>query len=196
MIRRPEGAEFAPGAYVFPGGSVHAEDSSFSDSIKAAALRELFEEVGILLARRSGRLAGQADADDLRGRLREGAGWSLALAAAGLEPAFERLVTLARWVTPEPLRRRFDTRFYLARQPTGQAIEPQPGEVASWAWVRPATALEDPEFTLVYATRQILISIAGEANLNRLIARLRRRRRLEVVRPRLVETQSGWEVVH
>ena len=50
MIRRPGGAEFAPSAYVFPGGSVHAADEGFPDAGRAAALRELFEEAGILLA--------------------------------------------------------------------------------------------------------------------------------------------------
>src|SRR6202043_1558705 len=51
MLRRPGGADFAPGANVFPGGSVHAEDRLLGDPLAAAAIRELFEEVGILLAR-------------------------------------------------------------------------------------------------------------------------------------------------
>ena len=45
LMRRPGGADFAPGAYVFPGGTVHAGDSKFPDEIRAAAVRELFEEV-------------------------------------------------------------------------------------------------------------------------------------------------------
>src|SRR5947199_112413 len=48
LMRRPGGAEFAPGAYVFPGGSVHREDQAFPDEVRAAAVRELFEEVGVL----------------------------------------------------------------------------------------------------------------------------------------------------
>ena len=51
LVRRPGGADFAPGAYVFPGGTVHADDRGADDEIKAAAIRELFEEAGILLAR-------------------------------------------------------------------------------------------------------------------------------------------------
>src|SRR5437764_15231063 len=49
MVRRPGGADFAPGAYVFPGGTVHEDDRMFDDELRAAAVRELFEEVGVLL---------------------------------------------------------------------------------------------------------------------------------------------------
>src|SRR5207237_1253024 len=51
MMRRPDGADFAPGAYVFAGGSRQPEDEGFEDPHRATAVRELFEEVGILLAR-------------------------------------------------------------------------------------------------------------------------------------------------
>src|ERR1700720_3441218 len=66
LMRRPGGADFAPGAYVFPGGSVHGEDAQWPDEIRAAAVRELFEEVGILLARKSGRLVRDADCRAVR----------------------------------------------------------------------------------------------------------------------------------
>jgi 8-oxo-dGTP pyrophosphatase MutT (NUDIX family) len=196
MIRRPEGAEFAPGAYVFPGGSVHPEDEQFADRIRAAAVRELFEEVGVLLARRGRRFAAAADASRLRGALSRGTLWPDALAECGLSPAHDRLAALARWITPEPLRRRFDTWFFVARMPPGQTVEPQPGEVVDWTWIEPVSALADGEVTLVYATRRILESVASEREPGALIRRLRRRKRLLAVRPRLVNTPSGWEVVH
>src|SRR5690242_21810035 len=63
LVRRPGGADFAPGAYVFPGGTVHADDRGAGDEIKAAAIRELFEEAGILLARRGRALATARDCD-------------------------------------------------------------------------------------------------------------------------------------
>src|SRR5256884_7699622 len=50
LVHRPGGADFAPGAYVFPGGTVHEDDKVFADELRAAAVRELFEEAGILLA--------------------------------------------------------------------------------------------------------------------------------------------------
>ena len=57
LMQRPGGADFAPGAYVFPGGTVHADDMGWGDEIRMAAVREVFEEVGILLARRGRRFA-------------------------------------------------------------------------------------------------------------------------------------------
>jgi 8-oxo-dGTP pyrophosphatase MutT (NUDIX family) len=194
MMRRPEGAEFAPGAYVFPGGSVHEEDRRFPDEVRAAAARELFEEVGILLARRGRRFARERDGRRLRALLGEQLGWPDALAAAGLEPAHDRLALLARWITPEPLRRRFDTRFYLARLPAGQTVHPQPGEVVDWMWVVPGPALADQRLALVYATRRILESVAAEPDPRRLFTRVRRRRTVQPVTPRLVQRDGGWTV--
>ena len=192
MMRRPGGAEFAPSAYVFPGGSVHEEDRRFPDPSRAAAVRELFEEVGILLARRAdGRTARPADCERLRHLLQLGRGWVPALRQAGLTPAFDRLVLLARWITPEVIARRFDTRFFLARRPPGQVVHPQVGEVEDWLWVAPEEALEG-RLTLVHATRRILESVATEADVRRLIARLRRRRReVAPVQPRVVRLEEG-----
>jgi 8-oxo-dGTP pyrophosphatase MutT (NUDIX family) len=194
MVHRPGGADFAPGAYVFPGGSVHAEDASWPDPIRAAAVRELFEEVGVLLARRSGRLARVADCARVRGSLAAGMGFTAALKASGLEPAFDRLVLFERWITPAQLSRRFDARFYFARMPSGQTIHPQEGEVTDWLWVAPLRALNDSAVTLVYATRAVLESVATGEPATLLMARARRLRRVPVVEPRLVETDSGWVV--
>lgn len=177
-MRRPGGADFAPSAHVFPGGSQHPEDDEFADPIRAAAVRELFEEVGILLARRlsGGRFAGAADCERVRVHLAAGATFGQALAAARLAPAFERLTPLARWVTPIAIRRRFDTHFFVARRPAGQPVLAQPGEVDGWLWIAPADALSDGGPTLVHATRRILESVAADADAARLVARLRRRR--------------------
>ena len=197
MMRRPAGADFAPGAHVFPGGSVHPEDASLGDESRAAGARELFEEVGILLARRrDGRFARDADCDRLRRRLQAGPDWPSALRDLGLAAALDRLVFLARWITPEVVSRRFDTRFYVARRPPGQTIHPQPGEVAEWLWIRPSDALGDGGPTLVHATRRVLESVAGEPDAGRLIARLRRRPETAPVLPRVVRRpDGGLEVV-
>jgi len=152
MIRRPGGADFAPNAYVFPGGSLHEEDGAFEDPGRATAVRELYEEVGILLGRRyDGSFARQADCDRLRSALAAGAPFPRAMADAGLAPALDRLALLTRWITPEALRRRFDARFYLARLPAGQVLHPQPGEVEDVIWISPARALQPGGPTLVHA---------------------------------------------
>jgi 8-oxo-dGTP pyrophosphatase MutT (NUDIX family) len=199
MIRRPGGADFAPSAYVFPGGSLHEEDAAFDDPGRAAAVRELFEEVGILQARRhDGSFARQAECDRLRAALAAGTPFPRAMADTGLVPAFDRLALLTRWITPEALRRRFDARFYLARLPAGQAIHPQPGEVEDVIWISPARALQADGPTLVHATRRILESVAEEPNPARLIARVRRRRReptpiMPVVEP--LPDGSGFRIL-
>ncbi|HXM57028.1 MAG TPA: NUDIX hydrolase [Candidatus Dormibacteraeota bacterium] len=192
MMRRPGGADFAPGAYVFPGGSVHADDAMLGDADRVAAVRELFEEVGVLLARRrDGRFARDRECGGLRSLLAAGATFGSALDSLGLSLALDRLVFLARWITPEAVRRRFDTRFYLARRPPGQTVHPQEGEVADWLWIAPAEALAEGGPTLVHATRRILESVAGEPDARRLIARRRRRSETPPVTPVVVPRPGG-----
>src|SRR4029077_17234964 len=62
LVHRAGGSDSAAGAYVFPGGTVHAGDMGWGDEIRMAAVREVFEEVGILLARRGRRFARHAEA--------------------------------------------------------------------------------------------------------------------------------------
>jgi recombination protein RecT len=195
MLRRPGGADFAPGAHVFPGGSVHADDRLLGDPIAGAAVRELFEELGILLARGSGRFAGEAEAERIRLRLAHGVSFPTALKEARLEPALEELAYFARWVTPEQLRRRFDTRFYLARLPDGQEVHPQPGEVEEWFWVTAEKALADSAFTMVFATRRVLEMLAVEPSAEALLERYRGRRRVRIVRPVVRVVDGRFEVV-
>jgi 8-oxo-dGTP pyrophosphatase MutT (NUDIX family) len=191
LVQRPGGADFAPGAYVFPGGTVHEDDRDFEDEIRAAAVRELFEEAGILLARG----ARDAECAAVRRSLERGASFGEALRKSGLSPDFDALVMFARWVTPALLRRRFDARFYLARLPEGQSVTPQAGEVADWLWVSPSRALASRELTLVYATRAVLESVAGAPDVDTLFARARALEEIPTVEPRLVQTDRGWEVV-
>jgi recombination protein RecT len=191
LIHRPGGADFAPGAYVFPGGTVHDGDRVWGDEIRGAAVREVFEEVGILLAR------GATDAHCVRVRemLEAGSTFSRALGELGLEPSLGELVSFARWITPAQLRRRYDTEFFLARMPEGQAVHPQEGEVTDWLWISPASALESPDVTLVYATRAVLESVADSRDVESLFSHARRLEHIPIVEPRMVQTAAGWEVV-
>jgi 8-oxo-dGTP pyrophosphatase MutT (NUDIX family) len=109
----------------------------------AAAIRETFEETGILLAREHGaaacavRESGEARAALLEGRatLREVA------AGEGVHLATAELLYLAHWITPEPEPRRYDTRFFLARVPEDAECTPHRAELVDAAWMRPAEAV-------------------------------------------------------
>src|SRR5437879_9545284 len=158
MVHRPGGAGFARGAYVFPGGTVHADDRMWEDEIRAAAIRELFEEAGILLAHN----ARDPECAKVRKLVAGGAQFGLALQELGLTPDFEALAIFARWVTPAQMRRRFDARFYLARLPEGQPVRPQAGEVTDWHWTSPDRATASPDITLVDATTADEESEAGK----------------------------------
>jgi recombination protein RecT len=195
LMRRPGGADFAPGAYVFPGGTVHADDHASKDEIRAAAVRELFEEVGILLARHRKRFAREGDSEKVRVLIENGKTFAEALGKLGLEPAFDRLVLFARWVTPALLRRRYDARFFLAQLPPNQVIHAQQGEVTDWLWIEPKKALASEELTLVYATRSVLESVASDKDAAKLLSRARRLGEIPTIEPRLVQTESGWEIV-
>jgi len=195
-MRRPREADFAPGAYVFPGGVAHAEDSQWGDEIAAAAIRELFEEVGILLARDGRRFARDRDSERIRTLVAGGISFAGALRSIGLQPALDRLVLLTRWVTPALLSRRYDARFYLARLPAGQTVRAEPGEVTDWLWVTPERALRDPAITLVYATRKVLESVNAVEDATNLMTRTRRLKNVPVVEPRMTRTESGWEISH
>jgi len=194
-MQRPGGADFAPGAYVFPGGTVHADDMGWGDEIRMAAVREMFEEVGILVARRGSRFAVEKDCEQVRAIIEGGKSFGEALRELRLEPALDQLVLFARWVTPAQLRRRYDARFFLAELPAGQEVRAQEGEVVSWTWTTPGRAIASPEITLVYATQTVLESVASEPDAARLFSAARRRKEVPTVEPKMVETESGWEIV-
>jgi len=194
MMRRPGGADFAPGAHVFPGGSVHPEDAGSGDEAAAAAIRELFEELGILLARSGRGFAIDDDCARIRLRLQHGVSFPRALHEAGLDPAIDELHHFATWITPEALRRRFDTRFYLAHMPAGQTVHPQPGEVDDWLWIEPREALRKDDFTMVFATRGILEGVADELDSDRLFERVAALDEVQPVRPKVRQTDAGWVV--
>ncbi|MDQ6637588.1 MAG: NUDIX hydrolase [Candidatus Dormibacteraeota bacterium] len=192
MMQRPGGAEFAPDAYVFPGGSVQREDERWSDPYRAAAIRETFEEVGILFARgHGGRLASDRESRAVGEALGRGLEFFAALAEMGLRPAFDRLTLLTRWITPEPMRRRFDTRFYLARRPGRQQVLPAAGEVVDCVWLSVSEALDEGGPTLVHATRRILETIEGASDATALIARLRHLSEPAPIRPVLRPRPDG-----
>ena len=151
MTRRSLTASFAPGAFVFPGGAIDAadhaahaqasrrpgqDDARLTQAI--AAVRESFEELGVLLARRAdGRWA---DADDAA-RLDRHAPLLPQCAAQGLTLAADQVFVLAHWTTDRDLPKRFDVPFLVARMPEGQEPVADEAEQFEPCWVRPADAL-------------------------------------------------------
>jgi glyoxylase-like metal-dependent hydrolase (beta-lactamase superfamily II)/8-oxo-dGTP pyrophosphatase MutT (NUDIX family) len=173
LTHRPATMAFAAGLHVFPGGAVDAIDADprlltrssldpdaceralvgelppdRAAAVHVAAIRELFEEAGVLLARHGdGReldLGHAVTADAVR-RARQ-AGTSEAflglVEALDLVLSTHELVPLSRWVTPPVLPRRFDARFFAAALPAAGEASFVGDEVASHDWMRPVDALE------------------------------------------------------
>ena len=151
LTRRSAQARFAPGAYVFPGGGLDAADAQShglasrrpqQDDMQLthaiAAIRESFEELGVLLALHAdGRWVEQPDIDALD---RQG-DFAAQCAARGLTLAADRVYWLAHWITDRDLPIRFDVPFMVARMPDGQQPVADGSEQFEPVWLRPQDAL-------------------------------------------------------
>ena len=145
MMRRTTKAAFAGGMYVFPGGAVDAEDSSY----EIAAIRECFEEAGVLLARTA--TGTTARFDDLvshdrfttyRHAVHAGErSMTSVLSAEDLVAQSDELLWVAHWVTPFGEVRRFDTRFFVVAMPDDQTPLHDDKETVGSLWVTPLDAL-------------------------------------------------------
>ena len=169
MTRRSMTASFAPGAYVFPGGGVDALDAAAHAQASRretqsdlhltqaiAAIRESFEELGILLARRED--GTMANANDIAALDRK-APFAPQCAARGLILAASEVFVLAHWITDRDLPRRFDVPFLVARMPEGQAPVADETEQFETVWVRPLDALawhRAGQFFIIFPTIRTL----------------------------------------
>jgi len=160
MVQRHHQIDFATGAMVFPGGKVDAADSDpafaalcdgpVSDTLRpihVAAIRETFEECGVLLARPAGgrTLVPGAQLVEIERRHRAAlnAGERTLREIAereGLRLANDLLVPFAHWITPEFMPKRFDTHFFLVAAPPDQLAVHDGGESVDSLWTRPADA--------------------------------------------------------
>ncbi len=168
LLRRVRGMAFAGGMHVFPGGSVDPADahasiawsgpppSAFAEAFRCdeplaralvcAAVRETFEESGVLLVGPSpDELLADVSTDDWEAErvALEAREQSLSelLARRGLVLRADLLRPLAHWITPEVESKRFDTRFFVARVPQGQVCRVAGSEADQRLWVRPGEAL-------------------------------------------------------
>ncbi|MEI7506373.1 MAG: NUDIX hydrolase [Actinomycetes bacterium] len=145
MMRRTTKAAFAGGMYVFPGGAVDAEDSSY----EIAAIRECFEEAGVLLARTSIGVTVRFDDPVSHDRFTTyrhavHAGersMTSVLSAEDLVAQSDELLWVAHWVTPFGEVRRFDTRFFVVAMPDDQTPLHDDKETVGSLWVTPLDAL-------------------------------------------------------
>lgn len=188
MLERHPAVEFVPGALVFPGGKVQPSDADpalrpryrgagdLSDeglALRAAAIREAFEECRILLARRQGEFALVAGdplrelATRFRSALQSGASDLRALLEIGdLELAGDLLIPYAHWITPEIVSRRFDTHFFLASAPPDQAALHEGGESVDSLWISPADAIAEEQAgrrTIIFPTLLNLRKLTTES---------------------------------
>jgi 8-oxo-dGTP pyrophosphatase MutT (NUDIX family) len=199
MLRRNLDSEFVAGVYVFPGGAVDPDD--YGDDIEAlcpgrsdaeasallgiesgglafwvAALRECFEEAGVLLAFRPAdqdgdkvRLLDTTDLDSLarfvtyRDALNAGTTRLLDVCRSeGLALDVGSVHYVSHWITPELAPRRYDTRFFITAAPSGQVARHDDGETIASIWIRPPEALNrfrDGEIELLPPTIENLRNI-------------------------------------
>jgi 8-oxo-dGTP pyrophosphatase MutT (NUDIX family)/ketosteroid isomerase-like protein len=205
MAERSSGADFQGGAYVFPGGRVEDDDQELAarcapmsardlERLAAegmtetqalgcwvAAIREVFEEVGVLLAYREGKLldlSDEATAERFRGYRERSADGSDTFAAVvereDLTLATDRLRYFSRFVTPPYAPKRFDTRFVIADAPEDQLPSHDAFELVSGEWLtaeRAIAAYHAKERQIVPPTLQNLCEIADAKDTDDLLAR-------------------------
>lgn len=144
LLRRSQESSFMPARFVFPGGRVEAEDGpdpSDLETLRRCALRELWEEAGVLLARGPDGLLPTSTA--LQDLARDGAGLSQELGTRDLAWDTAGLRPWARWITPAARAKRFDTYFFLARMPQDQEASADHQETSQGLWLGPEQALAE-----------------------------------------------------
>jgi 8-oxo-dGTP pyrophosphatase MutT (NUDIX family) len=226
LLRRAVTSGFMAGNYVFPGGLLDAEDRNVSlwrahvdldadglahflggdlDATDAlvygiAAIRETFEEAGVFLAFKDDKIPNNLDRireKRLAGGLLKG--WLLKLVAS--QGWILRLSALSRWshwITPELMKRRFDTRFFVASLPAGQHCQPDTRETTHGIWISPEKGLAGNltgKIPLSPPTLITLHQLVQYSTLNDLEKETQNRQWGEALLPRLVHLDQGMVIV-
>jgi 8-oxo-dGTP pyrophosphatase MutT (NUDIX family) len=218
LMRRHARSGFVPGAWVFPGGRVDQADSAPplyqrirglpsdpepGSAFWTAALRELFEETGVLLARDS---KGEWMLDASSHRPLEARRSELMadetslmdiLDALELDLDASGMVHIAHWVTPIVEPRRYDTHFFAAALPPGHTAAADPREMTEAVWLSPAAALrrfEAGDLPMVFPTIRTLEELREYQSTEDVIDSFRHRTVTRIL-PRLVRTETGVAIV-
>jgi 8-oxo-dGTP pyrophosphatase MutT (NUDIX family) len=211
LLQRNRSSGFVPGAYVFPGGRVDPADATAvwpgatepPAEYWVAAVREVFEETGVLLARDcDGQWAGSAASSELLETWRE----RLMNDQATLADVLEReqlsldadaLGYIAHWITPLPEPRRYDTRFFLARLPEGAETARDAREMTDAVWLSARRALERFEagrLPMVFPTVKTLQLLQSHKSVDEALHAFRART-ITPILPRLVLMPEGVGIV-
>lgn len=227
MIERHAKSVFLPDMYVFPGGRVDDRDCALAGRVAGvdaaalaralggelapayalafvvAAIRETFEEAGILLARPRGGtqvLDGVRAQALVRHRVALQAGdttFRRFVEDEDLELAGDGLALHGRWITPEMMPYRFDTVFFTAVAPPGQLARADGVEATAHVWIRPEEALTQRRAggrRMIFPTAANLESVTGYPTARDAVG-ASRRRRIVAVLPRLVEVDGAQRLV-
>ncbi len=205
MVARHRQVDFASGALVFPGGRIEPEDEALGGgnydkrerALRVGAIRETFEESGILLARPRG---GGAWLDGARlaeiAARSKGVGFGELISREELELGLEALTPFAHWITPKRLPKRFDTAFYITLAPEGQVGVHDGYESVDSVWINPRRALEaaaQGRYTIVPATR-LNLDLLGQSDLAEDALKASRERRIVTVEPVAEKTEAGLKL--
>lgn len=220
MVERHHQIDFASGALVFPGGKASKGDSDprwidhcdghdpdpVQCALKICAVREAFEESGVLLARPAGARGAGApfvagtqteEIGKLRAAIDKGEHPFLdAIVAHGLVLALDALTPFAHWVTPLGMPKRFDTWFYVAETPPEQLAACDGREAVDAVWIRPQDALsaaKEGRRTIIFPTRLNVEMLAASASAHGAIEAARARR-IVTVEPKIV-TEDGAQIL-
>jgi 8-oxo-dGTP pyrophosphatase MutT (NUDIX family) len=216
MVVRHHAIDFAGGALVFPGGRVEETDQELADrpqdcpnpdgldanalAFRIAAIRETFEECGVLLARPHGSrdLIDAATLrrleDQHRATLNAGSiGFDAVLGSEGLLPAPDLLVHFAHWITPAHQPKRYDTHFFLAEAPEAHLAVHDGQEAVESIWITPEQALADAakgKYRLVFATAKNLEKLGRSRTVDEAMSTARTAR-VVTVQPKGTKLEGG-----
>ncbi|SEG75270.1 hypothetical protein SAMN05444920_104268 [Nonomuraea solani] len=223
LLRRKATMAFAAGAYVFPGGSVDVRDTDqavawagpspaewgtvfgagerLARGLVCAAVRETFEESGVLLAGPGpGSVVADTTGDDWESDrlalIDRSLGFADFLARRGLVLRSDLLKPWAHWITPEIELKRFDTRFFAAVLPDGQRTRDVGGEADQVVWTRPGEAVEQAhrgEIFLMPPTYRTLSELSAYDSVPDVLAA---HREIVTIMPRAVEIEGEMRLVN